>query len=168
MEKAGVEAIFRALNQVEARYLVAGGLAVLAHGYLRLTQEIDLILDFTPPHPEPALRAFAELDFRPLVPVALADFADPRARASWIREKHAQVIQLGSDRHPTVRIDLFLDPQFEFDDGFARAHRAAIADGVEVPFVALDDLFAMKRAAGRPQDLLDVENLERLRGLGPV
>ena len=37
-----------------------------------------------------------------------------------------------------------------------------IALGIPVDFVGLGDLLAMKRKAGRPQDLLDVEALERL------
>ena len=43
MEKRSVEAIIRALNAASARYLVAGGLAVVAHGYVRFTADVDLI-----------------------------------------------------------------------------------------------------------------------------
>lgn len=38
-----------------------------------------------------------------------------------------------------------------------------LAVGVPLTFVGLDDLLAMKRSAGRPQDLVDVERLEVLR-----
>lgn len=64
MERSSLEQLFGALERHRARYLVAGGLAVLAHGFVRVT---------------------------------------------------------------------------------------------------LDDLLAMKRAAGRPQDLTDIDRLERLR-----
>ena len=43
-----IEALFKALNEGNIRYLVAGGLAVVAHGCLRLTADIDLILDMDP------------------------------------------------------------------------------------------------------------------------
>ena len=43
-----IEALFKALNEGHVRYLVAGGLAVVAHGYLRLTADIDLMLDMDP------------------------------------------------------------------------------------------------------------------------
>ena len=45
MEKRSVEAIVGALNHANVRYLVVGGLAVVAHGYVRFTADIDLILD---------------------------------------------------------------------------------------------------------------------------
>jgi hypothetical protein len=125
------------------------------------------VLDLSPPHPEPALRAFRELGFRPLVPVTLESFADSETRASWVREKHARVFQLVSDLHPTLRVDLFLEPPFDFELAYARRHRAAIAPGREISFVGFDDLVAMKRAAGRPQDLADLDRLERVRRRGP-
>lgn len=93
----------------------------------------------------------------------IEDFADPGARARWRTEKRAVVFQLYSDEFPTVRIDLFLDEPAPFADLWERAAWFDILPGVAIPFVGLDDLLAMKREAGRDQDLLDVKNLERLR-----
>ncbi len=163
MERSSLETLFRALDRAGARYLVVGGLAVVAHGYLRLTLDVDLVLDLEPPHPAPALEAFRELELVPLVPVGLEQFADAAVRRSWAVEKHARVFQLWSERHPTLRVDLFLEPPFDFAQAYARRHRAAIAPGLEVSFVAFDDLLAMKRGAGRPQDLADIDRLERIR-----
>ena len=44
MEVLSVEAIVRALNTAKAKYLVVGGLAVNAHGFVRLTRDVDLVL----------------------------------------------------------------------------------------------------------------------------
>jgi hypothetical protein len=163
LERSSLEQLFGALERHRARYLVAGGLAVLAHGFVRVTLDVDLVLDLTPPHPGPALEAFRELGLQPLVPVRLEEFADPAARESWVREKAARVFQLWSEAHRTLRVDLFLEPPFAFQSAWNRRHRAPIAAGLEVSFVALDDLLAMKRAAGRPQDLADIDRLEKLR-----
>lgn len=163
MKRTSLEELFAALERAEARYLVVGGLAVLAHGFVRVTLDVDLVLDFEPPHPTPALEAFRSLELEPLVPVPLEQFADAAARESWVREKHARVFQLWSDRHPSLRVDLFLEPPFDFAAAYARRHRAAIAPGLDVSFVALEDLLAMKRAAGRPQDLADIDRLGKVQ-----
>jgi hypothetical protein len=44
MKRDSVVAIVQALNEMEVQYLIVGGLAVVAHGYLRLTADVDLIL----------------------------------------------------------------------------------------------------------------------------
>jgi len=41
MEKHSVDAIVGALNMANVRYLVAGGLAVVAQGYVRFTADVD-------------------------------------------------------------------------------------------------------------------------------
>ena len=47
MKVSGFEAIVRALNAAKVRYLVAGGLAVNAHGYVRFTNDVDLVVRLT-------------------------------------------------------------------------------------------------------------------------
>ena len=48
MKLASLEAIVRSLNEGNVRYLIAGGLAVNAHGYIRLTQDVDLVIALDP------------------------------------------------------------------------------------------------------------------------
>lgn len=48
MKLASFEAIVRALNDAGVRYLVAGGLAVNAHGYLRFTKDVDFVVQLVP------------------------------------------------------------------------------------------------------------------------
>ena len=44
MKLKNIENIFKSLNEADVRYLLAGGLAVVAHGYVRFTADIDIIL----------------------------------------------------------------------------------------------------------------------------
>ena len=44
MRLQDIEAIVGALNGAEARYLIVGGLAVVAHGYVRATVDMDIVL----------------------------------------------------------------------------------------------------------------------------
>jgi hypothetical protein len=45
MQRRSIEAIVQALDAANVRYLIAGGLAVVAHGHLRFTADVDLVLD---------------------------------------------------------------------------------------------------------------------------
>jgi predicted nucleotidyltransferase len=162
VDRDSLVAVLTALQDSGARYLVVGGVAVVAHGYVRLTDDLDLVL-----HLEDrgevlaALEALASLGYRPLVPVRLEDFADPALRASWVREKNARVFQLYSDQHSGLSIDLFLEEPFDFDRAAAVAKTLTLGRAT-VPIASLDDLIRMKQAAARPRDLDDVEHLQAI------
>ena len=162
MERSAIAQVFAALNASGARYLVVGGLAVVSHGYVRFTKDLDLALAMDEPNLRSALAALEALGFQPLVPVALSDFASAENRARWVEEKNARAFQLYSDHHPTVRIDLMLEVPFDFDEVFERARWDELG-GVRAPFLGLDDLIDMKERAGRDVDLLDARQLRRLR-----
>ena len=80
MKFAIFDAICKALNEADVRYLVAGGLAVNAHGYLRLTYDIDLVIQLDPKNILAAFDTMASLGYRPSVPVTGDQFADARQR----------------------------------------------------------------------------------------
>lgn len=163
MTRRSVEALADALNAAAARYLVAGGLAVVAHGYVRLTADVDLLLDLDAGNLRAALGALEGLGYRPRAPVALGDFVDPATRAVWIRDKGLVVFSLFSPVHPMTEVDIFVEPPIDFAAAYERAVRLPLGAGIVAPFVSLGDLIAMKRAAARPQDLIDIEHLGRLR-----
>jgi hypothetical protein len=153
------EAIITALNTANVRYLVAGGLAVNAHGYLRYTKDADLVIELLPENILAALHALGELGYRPAIPVKAEDFADRETRESWARDKGMKVFQLFSDSHPETPIDIFVEHPFDFSREHPKALIKPLATAGDVPFVSLDTLIEMKTAAGRAQDHADIENL---------
>jgi hypothetical protein len=164
MERRSVEAIVRALNEAQVRYLIVGGLAVAAHGHLRITVDVDLVLD---PDPEALGRAIAALEtlgYRPRAPVPFAAFADADQRKEWAREKGMLVFSAHSPVHPVTEVDLFLEAPFNFDEAYAHALKMEVSPGLAATFVGLADLVAMKETAGRPQDMQDVSVLIDING----
>ena len=167
MQLASVVAIVEALNAADVRYLIVGGLAVVAHGHVRFTADLDLVLDMAPENLHAAMGALDGLGYRPRAPVPIRDYADPSKREEWIRAKGLTVFSLWSAAHAATEVDLFVTSPFaDFAAAYARAARREISSGIAAPFVSLDDLVALKRAAGRPQDLADVEQLLAIRGDG--
>jgi hypothetical protein len=160
MERRSVELIVRSLNEARVRYLVAGGLAVVAHGYVRFTADVDLLLDLAPDNAARAVRALAGLGYRPRAPVPIEDFARPEQRAVWMRDKDMMVFSLFSPDHPATEIDLFVDPPIDFERAWTAAARMEVAPGVEAIVLGRADLIEMKRRAGRPVDIEDARHLE--------
>ena len=163
MKAASVRAIVDALNWAQARYLIVGGLAVVAHGYVRYTSDVDLVIALDPENVLRALRAMESLGFQPRIPVSLESFADAALRQQWMEEKGMVVFQLFSDAHVETPVDVFITMPFDFDLQWSRANWLMTAGGAKAPVVALDQLLAMKRAVARGQDLIDVEKLCKLR-----
>jgi len=159
MKLKSFEAIARALNDSGVRYLVAGGLAVNAHGYLRFTKDVDLVVQLLPENITRALDALRPLGYRPLAPVTAEQFADPAIREGWIRDKGMQVLQLWSDDHAETSVDIFVHEPFEFDQEYANALIKPLYGVIEIRFVRIQTLIKMKEAAGREQDRIDIEHL---------
>ena len=161
MKLADVEAILRALNDANVRYLIVGGLAVVAHGYVRYTADVDIVLDLERENTLRAMKALEAIGYRPVVPVKAEQFADEELRESWRQEKGMIVFQLFDSNRPDTRLDVFVTEPFDFDREFAAARWEEVA-GIKTPVLAVGTLIAMKRAVGRGQDLIDVEQLLKL------
>ena len=162
MKLAAFEAITAALRDARVRYLVAGGLAVNAHGYLRLTYDVDLVIQLEADNIRTAFGALAALGYRPNVPVNAEQFADEAQRARWIRDKGMQVLNFHSDRHRPVTVDVFVTEPFDFDSEYEAAMQGELAPGLTVRFVSISTLIAMKQLANRPRDLDDIEHLRMI------
>lgn len=162
MKAESVRAIVGALQQAQARYLIVGGLAVVAHGYVRYTADVDLVIALDADNIHRAMGALEGLGFRPRVPVSLGAFADPETRRQWIEEKGMVVFQLFSDAHIETPVDVFVTMPFDFEAQWSRAVRWPVLGGPEAPVVALDELLAMKSAVARGKDLLDIEKLRKI------
>jgi hypothetical protein len=159
MKLASFEALASALEAAGVRYLVAGGLAVGAHGYLRFTKDVDIVIQLIPENIERAFSALTSLGYRPIVPVTMNQFANQALRESWIRDKGMQVLQFWSDSHKETSVDVFVNEPFAFEEEYAHALVKPLHDALPVRFVSLATLIRMKQDAGRPQDLADIEQL---------
>lgn len=159
---ASFEAITRSLNTAGVRYLIAGGLAVNAHGYLRFTKDADLVIELIPDNIERTFSALASLGYCPSVPITAEQFADDATREGWIRDKGMQVLQLWSDAHRETPIDIFVREPFPFDEEFANALIKPLYGSIDVRFVSIPTLIRMKETAGREQDRIDIEHLRML------
>lgn len=158
MSSSELLSVFAALERAKVRYLVVGGVAVVLHGHLRVTADLDLVVDLDPANTKAALDALATLGYRARAPVPLEQFADASIRQSWIDDKGLTVFSLWSPNSPGTEVDLFAREPFPFNEAYARAVMVELGGSI-VPVVSIVDLIALKRSAGRSKDLEDAEAL---------
>lgn len=163
MKLASIEAIVRSLNDAKVPFIVVGGLAVVAHGYGRQTQDLDLVIRLDPDTIRAAFGALANLGYQPRVPVTAEGFADPNQRARWIHEKGMTVLSFHSDRHRETPVDVFVTEPFDFQVEYASAKMEALAPNALVRVVRRETLIRLKQEAGRPQDIADIAELSGAR-----
>lgn len=158
-----VQKIVEALNAAGVRYVFVGGLAVIAHGYLRTTQDVDLIIDLDQKNLSAGLHALEELGYQPRLPVSLEQFVNPEIRRSWIREKNMLVFPLWQPSLAYgMTVDIFVECPFDFNEEYDRALWMEFKAGEKAPFVGLERLIQMKKEAARPKDLADIDQLRKV------
>jgi hypothetical protein len=140
--------LFAELNNAGARYLLVGGYAIAVHAEPRFTKDLDVWVE---PTPENAACVHA----------ALKNFGAPLQMFTQADlERPEMVIQIGI---PPNRIDVITSIDgVNFDEAWA-ARSLTSYGSQEVPVISVDHLIQNKRASGRPQDLADVELLEKHR-----
>ena len=154
--------LFKALNDAGVKYVVVGGLATVLHGYLRLTVDVDLVVDLAPEEVTRVVHVLESLGYKPRLPVPAAQLADAAKRKEWIEQKGMTVFSFYHPSDSMLTVDVFVHHPIPFPDLLARAERLVIAD-VPVYICSIDDLIALKQQAGRPQDLIDIEKLRRIQ-----
>jgi predicted nucleotidyltransferase len=140
--------LLSAFDGAKVRYLLIGGYAVSFHSRPRYTKDIDLWISSEPEN----LRR---------VQAALATFGAPASVLEALRSLAPdEILYMGN---PPVRVDILQSVSgVEFEPAFGRRIETDW-EGVPVTIIGIEDLIAAKRAAGRPQDLLDAANLEKVR-----
>lgn len=144
--------LLSAFNAHGVEFIVVGAHALAAHGHVRATKDVDV---WVRPAPENARRVIRALEGfgAPLQQLTAADLANPGV-----------IFQIGV---PPVRVDVLTSIDgVDFDSAWQdRVH--AHFGGVPAAVLAVSHLIASKKAAGRLQDLADVEWLEAARRAKP-
>jgi predicted nucleotidyltransferase len=145
----------RELNEAGVEYVVVGGLAVIRHGAVRATKDVD---------------AAVAMDSENLTRLAaLVDrWQATNPDGTPLRTRNLKPGGVLALRTPHCLVDVLSEQLLPapFGEVLARSDRKRI-DGVEAPICSLADLVAMKRATGRGSDEVDLERLREAHGVLP-
>lgn len=130
----------------DVRYLIVGGYAVAKYSEPRFTKDLGIFISIDSVNAKEVYEALKEFG-APLVNLSPDDFS-----------KEGYFYQMGRD---PLRIDIMMSiPGVEFTEAWPRRETVDL-DGLKVNFISLSDLIRAKEAGGRPQDMIDLENLKR-------
>lgn len=147
-------------------FVIVGGTAVILHGVPRTTADLDLAVDLEPANLRRLVAAMIRLGYQPRAPVDPHELCDPVRRRAWIEEKQMRAFTFHQPGQPLADIDILIDSPIDFAE-LARHAERVDADGLVLSIASVDDLIRMKLAAGRDQDLADVDALRRLQADAP-
>jgi hypothetical protein len=140
------------LNGAGVRYVLIGGIALIRHGVVRATRDVDAVFDSTQDNVERIRALIAQWGATRPDGSPVPDGSIAGDRTIHLATKHGDV-DLLSERSAGVR----------FEDLRTRADLRRV-DGVEAPICSLVDLVKLKRLAGRERDLVDLADLEAAHG----
>ncbi len=136
--------LLRIFNANRVRYLVIGGYAVVQYAEPRFTKDLNVLISTDVVNAESVYNALREFG-TPLAGLTPKDFSE-----------EGFFFQMGV---PPVRVDVIMGiPGIKFEECWDRRVEVDF-DGLKVVFISKKDLIASKRAAGRPQDLIDADLL---------
>jgi predicted nucleotidyltransferase len=150
--------LLRALRDHGVDFVVIGGIAVAAHGYVRATKDVDVIPRPSAENLDRLMRALTSLEAEP-------DLGDFRPEEMPVKLS-PEGLGLGGNWVLTTRLGrLDLMQEVMGARSYEQLRTAAVVrDGIA--YAGLDDLIAMKQAAGRDLDHVDIRALEEARGAG--
>ena len=126
--------------------MIAGGYAVMRYTEPRFTKDLDVLIAVDDDNARAVYAALAEFG-APLQNLSPEDFA-----------QEGYFYKMGS---PPLRVNVLMSiPGVSFSEVWKNRETLQVSE-TEMHFISKGDLIKAKQAAGRPQDLLDLEKLER-------
>lgn len=159
-----IEGILEALVEAGVEFLLIGGVAVGFHGYVRATKDVDVVPSPDPENLERLTGVLKGLD-------AEIEGAEEFDEAELPNPLDPGALALGGNWVLRTRLGRFDVMQWIGDDALWEklAPGAVLAEigRLKIKVVSYEDLVTLKRQAGRPEDLADLQRLSQARGEEP-
>lgn len=157
--------LLKVLCEHDVEFVVIGGVAVILHGVERATKDVDVVPEQSRENLARLWEALVDLDARP------AEVKDFRPEEMPMPFSLDGLVEGGGNWVLTTRLGRVDVMQWvagvdTYEELRANAATEDVPEvGATVWFAGLDDLLAMKREAGRDQDLMDITALRMAHGL---
>ncbi|RYE18083.1 MAG: hypothetical protein EOP42_31240 [Sphingobacteriaceae bacterium] len=144
---------WKALQDHNVKYIMVGGFAINLHGYQRFTGDMDIWIKDTLDNRKQLRKAFANCKMGDFPMIEYMQFVP-----GWTE------FQLNNNLKLDILVSMKGLEGYSFNECLEIASVADI-QGLEVPFLHLNQLIANKKFVNRPKDQIDVLALEEIKKL---
>jgi hypothetical protein len=142
----------REFQKQKIPFAIVGGVALALNGIVRATLDLDLVIKLNAKNLELAEIALNILDLQSRIPVRAKEIF--QFREQFIKEKNLIAWSFVDYKNPIRQVDILIT--FSLDD---IEYKNIKVGGYNIPTATLKELAKMKKVAGRPQDLVDLEKI---------
>lgn len=150
-----LEKVCKCLSSNRIPYAIVGGYAVALHGALRGTIDIDFIIPFEEEIFVATEKALKSIGLQSRLPITAKEVF--QFRKEYIEKRNLIAWSFYNPQNPMEIIDIIITENL--DDCTVIEKKIASS---KIKILSKKDLIMMKKKSGRPQDLLDVEALEKI------
>jgi predicted nucleotidyltransferase len=151
-----LQAVIRALDKHRVKYVLVGGYAVALHGAVRGTVDVDIVITLDRATYKRAEIAMGEIGLESRIPVTAEEVFS--FREEYIQKRNLTAWSFANPGNPLEVVDILIT---EDASNVTVVNKSAY--GLRLRIAAIPDLIAMKKKAGRPQDLEDIKALRNLQ-----
>ncbi len=150
-----INAFIELANKHKVRMLMVGGGAVNFHGYQRHSADVDFWIDIKEDNLSNLVKVFKEMGYE------IDDF--PMA----VKNKQQNISVKFSPQDLTLELITSFSINKSFDQAYKEAETAMVKGKPLLKWrvLSFDDLITSKVKSRRPKDLLDVQELQRIRSI---
>lgn len=150
-----INLICKVLQKAKIPYAIVGGYAVALHGVPRGTFDIDVVIEWSLINLQRTEQALTSLGLVSRIPVDAESVFN--FRTEYIEKRNLIAWNFYDPLNPIHAVDIIIT----YDLKQATVKTVKTVEG-RINILSRQDLIAMKKASGRPQDLEDIRSLEQL------
>jgi adenine deaminase len=142
-----------AFDKAKLKYAIVGGYGLALHGLVRATMDVDFVLSLRQQDFEVAEQTLGGIGLKSRLPIRAQDII--KMRKEYISKRNLIAWSFVDYKDPTRQVDILINRDLR-----KMETQKISVGGRKLVVATLQELMEMKKEAGRPQDLIDIKNIQ--------
>ncbi len=147
--------VVKALKERKVPFAIVGGYAMALLGVVRATMDVDFVISLKEGHLRETEKALKKVGLSSRIPTRAEDIF--RFRREYIEQRNLIAWSFVDFGNPSRQVDILII----YDIKDIEIVNVSVA-GMKIPVATLQSLIEMKKKADRPQDLVDIKNMQEI------